>query len=591
MADLIQLRGACKGYEGRALIENADMAIGEGDRAGLIGRNGCGKSTLCRILLGEEPLDEGELWRHPSLRLGYLRQHDPFLEGESALEFLMRDSSQPEWRCGQVAGRLGITEDVLRAPVLAQSGGWRTRIKLAALGLSEANLLVLDEPTNFVDLRTRVAVESFLAGYRGAYLIVSHDRAFLKNACTVTIELARAGVRRFEGDIDAFFAFDEKRRVQDARTNELVRAERRRLQAWVDAHRARASSASQAQSKLKQIERLREREIASAEPRVRLTLPAAPARKGTALRCTDLGAGYPGKTVLSGVDLEVAHGSRVAVLGDNGQGKTTFLRTVSGSLEAIAGAVWWSAGCTIGTYAQHVYASLPSERTVLDYLHACSDPTSGRQRVLDVAGGFLFSGTDLDKPIGVLSGGERARLCLAGVLLTQSTILVLDEPVTHLDAETAEALAQALAGYEGTVLFASHDRRFTERLATRVFEVGDGRIRDFPGDYGLYLHRIAKEAEEASAREVLAEARSRRRDQKPSSNPRRPNPQRVAAELATVEERIERGEARRGEIEEQLARGPDFMAARALAEELAAVQRDLEDAEHRWLELQELASG
>jgi ATP-binding cassette subfamily F protein 3 len=299
--------------------------------------------------------------------------------------------------------------------------------------------------------------------------------------------------------------------------------------------------------------------------------------------------GYPARRVASGIDLEVCHGARVAVVGDNGQGKTTFLRTVTGSLETLEGTVWWSAGCTLGVYAQHVYASLPAERTVLEYLQGCCDPTLGRQRVLDVAGGFLFAGHDVEKRIDVLSGGERARLCLAGLLLARSTVLVLDEPVTHLDTETAEALARALAEYAGTVLFASHDRRFTERLATRVLEVRDGRIRDYPGDFGLYLHRIAREAREASGKETTDDAASKPRERTSRKRPRGRNPQAVAAELASLEAQIERDEARRREIEDRLAKAPGFQDAHRLSEELAAVQRSLEEAEHRWLELQEPA--
>src|ERR1700733_1126033 len=204
MASLIQITRAVKSYGDQVLLDSADATLSDNVKVGFIGRNGAGKSTLLRILLGEEELDSGEVARHPSLRLGYLRQHDPFLPGETALEYLMRDSEQPDWKCGEVAGQFELKSELLEGPVAKLSGGWQTRVKLAALLLHEPNLLLLDEPTNFLDLRTQILLEHFLRNYQEACLIVSHDRAFLRATCTQTLELARGKLTMFSGKIDAF---------------------------------------------------------------------------------------------------------------------------------------------------------------------------------------------------------------------------------------------------------------------------------------------------------------------------------------------------------------------------------------------------
>jgi ATP-binding cassette subfamily F protein 3 len=277
---------------------------------------------LCRILLGDEELDAGQVVRHPRLRLGYLRQHDPFLPGESVLDFLMRDSRQPDWRCGEVAGQFELKGAALDSPVQTLSGGWQTRVKLASLLLHDPNLLVLDEPTNFLDLRTQILLEHFLRGFSKACLIVSHDRAFLGATCTQTLELARGQLILFPGPVDAYLEHAQQRQEHDERVNAAVLAKRRQLETFIDKNRARASTASRAKSKSKQLERLKPIEVASAEPTVNIRAPVVDPRKGPAMRCLDLTIGYPDYVVARSIDLEVEHGTRAAVVGDNGEGKT-----------------------------------------------------------------------------------------------------------------------------------------------------------------------------------------------------------------------------------------------------------------------------
>src|SRR5580700_7322082 len=327
MATLLQITKACKSYGDQVLLNHAEATLSDNVKVGFIGRNGAGKSTLLRVLLGEEELDSGEIIRHPSLRLGYLRQHDPFLPGETALEFLMRDSGEPNWKCGEVAGQFELKGAYLEGPIAQLSGGWQTRVKLAALLLHEPNLLLLDEPTNFLDLRTQILLEHFLQSHRAACLVVSHDRAFLGSTCDHTLDLARGKLTSFHGKVDAFLEFQREKRVHEARSNESILAKRRHLEEFIAKNKARASTATLAKSKAKQLERLELTAIAGDEATARIRVPRVEPRKGPALRCRDLAVGYPERQVAFDVQLEIDHGSRAAVVGDNGQGKTTFLRT------------------------------------------------------------------------------------------------------------------------------------------------------------------------------------------------------------------------------------------------------------------------
>src|SRR6266480_4754197 len=503
MASLLQITRACKTYGDQVLLDDAEATISDDVKVGFIGRNGAGKSTLLRIILGEEELDSGEVIRHPSLRLGYLRQHDPFLPDETALQYLMRDSGEPDWKCGEVAGQFELKGAYLDGPIAKLSGGWQTRVKLAALLLHEPNLLLLDEPTNFLDLRTQILLEHFLQSHRSACLIVSHDRAFLGATCDHTLDLSRGKLITFPGKVDAYLEFQREKRQHEERSNDSILAKRRHLEEFIARNKARAATATLAKSKAKQLERLELTEIAGDEPTARIRAPRVEPRKDPALRCRDLVIGYPERQIASDIQVEIDHGSRAAVVGDNGQGKTTFLRTVVDSLKPLAGEVRWGHGCNVGVYAQHVYTSLPENQTVLEYLERQAAFGKKDQEILEVAGALLFRKAHVKKPISVLSGGERARLCLAGLLLSEHNVLLLDEPANHLDVDTVESLAEALLEYEGTVIFTSHDRHFTKRVATCIVEVREGRVTSYPGQYEAYLYKVNMEIE-AGERELAS---------------------------------------------------------------------------------------
>jgi ATP-binding cassette subfamily F protein 3 len=561
---------------------------------GFIGRNGAGKSTLLRVLLGEEELDSGEIIRHPKLRLGYLRQHDPFLPNETALEFLLRDSGEPDWKCGEVAGEFELKGAYLHGPVAKLSGGWQTRLKLAALLLHEPNLLLLDEPTNFLDLRTQILLEHFLRGHRAACLVVSHDRAFLGATCSHTLDLTRGKLTTFPGKVDAFLEYQREQRLHQERSNETIMAKRRHLEEFIAKNKARASTATLAKSKAKQLERLELTDIAGDERTARIRAPRVEPRKGPALRCRDLAIGYPERQIASDVNLEIDHGSRAAVVGDNGQGKTTFLRTVVDSLKPLSGEVRWGHGCQVGVYAQHVYTSLPENDTVLGYLRGKAARGKKDQEILEVAGALLFRGAHVEKPIPVLSGGERARLCLAGLLLSQHNVLVLDEPGNHLDVETVEPLAEALAEYEGTVIFTSHDRHFTKRAATCIVEVRDGRVTNYSGRYEAYLDKVNKEIE-AGERELAAQRAklpaSVARPSKAPSRPAKRNEREVQKEIKTIERTIAQLDEQKRAINAQFLKSTDSSEALRLHNDVATVTEQLAAAEERWCKLQEEIDG
>ena len=597
MAVLIQITDVHKSYGDQILLDGAEVTLTDNVKIGFVGRNGTGKSTLLRILLDEEEIESGQVTRHPDLQIGYLRQHDPFQAGESALEYLMRDSQQPDWKCGQVAGQFELKGDYLSGPVSELSGGWQTRVKLAALLLHEPNLLLLDEPTNFLDLRTQLLLEHFLRSFRQACLIVSHDRAFLGATCTHTLDLSRGKLTMYPGKIDAFLEYQKERREHDFRVNATIVSKQRQLQRFIDKNRAGANTASQARSKQKQLDRLQTSEITADEPTAHIRAPVVQSRQGPAVRCTNLEIGYrfPDGVplrVATGIDLEIEHGSRTAIVGDNGQGKTTLLRTLVDSLAPLEGDVRWGHHCDIGTYAQHVYTSLPENQRVLDYLEYQAMAGTTDQQILALAGALLFRDSHVKKRISVLSGGERARLCLGGLLLGTHNILVLDEPGNHLDVETTEALADALLDYQGTVIFTAHDRYFMQRVATSVIEVRDGKARNYLGNYDAYLYSINKEilAGERAHKSTPTNTQHVKNSSRDERRSAVRDHRKMRKELSNLERKIARLDEQKRKTNQLLLETADPEEALRLHQEVTATSEALGVAENRWLELQELLS-
>jgi ATP-binding cassette subfamily F protein 3 len=591
MSVLLQLTDGVKSYGDQMLLDNASVTLYEDVKVGFIGRNGAGKSTLLRVLLGDEEVDSGTVMRSPHLRVGYLRQHDPFQAGESAMDFLIRDSGQPDWKCGEVAAEFELKGHYLNGPVQGLSGGWQTRVKLAALLLHDPNLLMLDEPTNFLDLRTQILLEHFLRHFPAACLIVSHDREFLTATCSHTLDLNRGKLTMYNGKIAGYLQQVEEEKVRAERTNAAVAAKQKQLQTFIDRNKARPTGASQARSKQKQLDRLTLQEIEVDLPTANIRAPQVEPRQGPVVRCLDLAIGYEGKAVATGIELEIEHQQRAAIVGDNGQGKTTLLRTLVNSLSPVEGKVKWGYGTEIGVYAQHVYTTLPPDQTVLEYLEYKSKPGTTTQDCLACAGSLLFKGGHTKKPIRVLSGGERARLCMAGLLLGTYNVLVLDEPGNHLDVETVESLAEALLVYKGTVLFTSHDRHFVRRIATNIIEVRDGRVRNYSGKYDDYIYYVNKEIEEgererASGRMATPPAGkgAGAKTEKPSG-PKDIHQQRKT--LRNMEKTIAKLDEQKKALNAEMMQTSDAKKAMALHTQIETVAKELAEVEEKWCELQQ----
>jgi ATP-binding cassette subfamily F protein 3 len=486
---LISVQGVTKSFGPRVLLDDVSFNVSEGEHIGFIGRNGAGKSTLLQIMAGKEMADRGSVELMPQLTLGYLEQHEDFFPGETVRMYLERKSKKPEWECDRMAGRFELKRERLDTILSTLSGGYRMRVKLAAMLLEDPNLLLLDEPTNYLDLQTQLLFEEFLRTFRGAFIIVSHDRELLKRTCEITLEVDRGNIERYSGNIEEWFAYKEERVREAERHNRTIEAQRRHMQEFVDRFRYKASKATQAQERLKRLAKLEKIDIAQPLKTSRIRIPPTDGRNIVALRLQDLSIGYNDRAVASEINIEIMKGVHVGVLGENGQGKSTLLKTLVGSIPAIEGNVRWGHKLKIGWYAQHVHEALNGMETVGNYLTRQSEGYLSEE-ILRMAGNFLFSIDDLEKTCGMLSGGEKARACLAGLLLAKPDVLILDEPTNHLDMETVEALGDALRDWDGTIIFVSHSRTFVNLVATVIWDVGDGRVTPFPGTYEEYVWQL-----------------------------------------------------------------------------------------------------
>ncbi len=600
MAVLMQINRIEKAYGVQVLLSGATASFGEGQRIGVIGRNGAGKSTLCRILAGKEEADGGEVIRNANLRLAYLEQHDPFLKDETVLEYLMRDSGREEWECAGTAARFHIKDALLERHVLSLPGGYQTRVKLTSMLLRDPNFLILDEPSNYLDLSTLILLENFLQDFNGGYLIVSHDREFLKRTCDATLEVDNGQVSLYPGNIEEYFEFKEEQMRQVMAYNRTVEKKKQQLQDFVDRFRAKASTASRAKSKMKQMEKLSTIEIAHSTHEVRIRIPEVESKAGVALDCQSLDIGYPEKKVASQIDITIDRGEHVALLGDNGQGKSTFLKTVASSIQPLHGSFKWTPSLRLGYYAQHVFQTLHPEDDVFSHLQREAAEGVTRQQVLDMAGSFLFRGDDVKKKISVLSGGERARACLAGLLLSRCHVLLLDEPTNHLDFETVEALGEALRAYTGTVIFISHDRTFVNLIATNILHIQDGVLKRYPGTYEDYVYHLEMEArgeqaggEDHRRKEPRHEKRRSHGESPSRGRHAKKERQKLKAEMTKLKAKIHKAETRihnltqeRDSILQQMADNP-FLGSKEKKEKLKVVSDHLEDEEKQWLELNE----
>lgn len=492
MASLLQVQNLTKSYGGQLIFSRLSFAVTNQQKIGVIGRNGAGKSTVFRIITGQETADSGQVVINPATRLGYLEQQADWLANESGLAYLQRKSDQATWRCLGLASRFKLTTTQLEQPIQSLSGGWQMRIKLSAMLLLEPNLFLLDEPTNYLDITTQILLEKFLKTYNGSFLIISHDRQFLKNTCQETLEITAQGSRHFPRPLDEYLEYKTKKLISQTGYNQKVDRQSQHLQEFVDRFRYKASKATQAQSKIKQLAKLANQTITIDHDnrQTRINLPIVEKRKNWTLHAERLAIGYNQQIIVDKINLEISGGQKVIVLGDNGQGKTTLLKTIIGQLPPISGSFQWLPGLNRAYYAQHTSDLLNHSEQVGDYLRRLAAPDIKTEAVLQMASDFLFQDDDLKKPINILSGGEKSRLCLAGLLLGRPDILVLDEPTSHLDFTTTEALGQALQQFNGTIIFTSHDRSFASLLATNIIELSNGQARRYPYNYNDYIYYL-----------------------------------------------------------------------------------------------------
>ena len=505
---LVEGRNLRKSYGLQVVLDDLSFLITEKQKIALIGRNGAGKSTLLKILMGDEQADGGKAMFYPLARVGVVQQHEILPSDESTLIYLENKSEKPEWVVRKQASLFGLKADHLEKPPGHLSGGYQMRVKLVAMLLNEPNLLFLDEPVNYLDLQTLLFLERFLQSYNGAFVLAAHDRTFLQNTCTHTYEIERGKLASYKGTIQDYFAYKENQLELQMSANKKLARDIAHQQEFVDRFRYKATMATRAQSKIKHIEKLRSKisHINSALATTRISIPSPSFVAGTAVRAQHLSIGYGEVVVVDRIEFELQRGQKAVIAGENGRGKSTLLKTLAGRIEPLTGTVKWWHKADIGYYDQKTETTLIPGETVIRYLTRMAPSNASGERILMMAGNFLFRNDDLDKPTSVLSGGERARLCLAGVLLHEHNVLLLDEPTNHLDVETTEALAMALKQYEGTVLVISHSRTFVDTLVDTVFEIRNGTLRKFLGSYQDYVDDLADLTESSlEERDVLQE--------------------------------------------------------------------------------------
>ncbi len=538
---VIGLTNLSKSFGAQTLFENVSMRLDAGHRYGLVGANGSGKTTLLRVLTGDEPPSGGEVTYPKSAKLGVLRQ-DRFLNddqiildvammgdevGHAALKeqdaLAAQDDPDPhrigevdellhavdgyslEARASEVLVGLGIAEDKLGEPLGTLSGGYKLRVLLAQVLVGRPDALLLDEPTNHLDILSIRWLEKFLLGYSGCAVVISHDHRFLNGVATDILDVDYETVTAYRGNYDAFLrqkaATRERMEIEQTKAEKAI-AEKK---AFVERFKAKATKARQASSRAKQIDRIEIVEPPRSSRRYpKFTFGIVRPSGKDVVRVEGVSKAYGDHQVLDGVGLTIRRGERVAVIGANGLGKSTLLKIMTDRLAADAGSVTWGHETHVGYFAQDHKDQLTDPRqTVLSHLwEVC--PREGTGFVRGQLGKVLFSGDDVEKKIAALSGGEATRLVLSRLVVQKPNVMVLDEPTNHLDLESIEALTTALAVYEGTLVFVSHDRWFVSRLATRVVEVRPDGLNDFAGTYDEYLEREGDDHLDAEAVELRA---------------------------------------------------------------------------------------
>jgi ATP-binding cassette subfamily F protein 3 len=500
---MLTVAGIQKSFGGRELFDDVSLNVMAGDRIAIVGPNGAGKSTLIKIILGKEEPDAGSVTLIRGTRTGYLPQESEPAGNETVMEITVPHEHEQDGqfvaKAKQILASLGFQQTDHDRPAREMSGGWIMRAHLARLLAEEPDLLMLDEPTNHLDLETLIWFQNYLKYYPGAILLISHDREFLNELCTHIAELRASRIMRYTGNYDSYLEQRAAAEVTMIATAKSQQREIDRMQLFVDRFRAKNTKAAQAQSKLKQIERIKEDMVevpSGPEATMGFRFPQ-PQRSGQrVITLEKIKFGYGETLIYDGIDLEVERDQRIVLVGPNGAGKSTLLKLLADVLQPQSGVRKLGHNAMSGYFAQHRAAMLNPAHTVFE--EALDTPERiTEQAIRNVLGSFLFRGDDIYKPVSVLSGGEKSRLALVKLLLNPPNLLLMDEPTTHLDLASVDALIEALKQYQGTLVFISHDVHFIRALSTHVVRVEAGQLRHFGGGYQYYLDKTAQSARAA----------------------------------------------------------------------------------------------
>jgi ATP-binding cassette subfamily F protein 3 len=663
---MIQLSSAGKRYGHKLLFEDADWLITPESRVGLVGANGTGKSTVMKILAGMESLDYGTISRAKGISAGYLPQDGLTLSGRSIFaecvsvfdelhdmekemeslthsmseldhtgqeyanvadryqklehEFRARDGYTLEAEVGKVLTGLGFNRDDWKRQTEEFSGGWQMRIALAKLLLQKPNLLLLDEPTNHLDLEARNWLEEYLTSYPNAFVLISHDRYFLDITVDRIVEIWNKKLHFYAGNYDQYLTAKaaRKEQLESAYKTQSDRIEQ--LEVFINRFRYTATKAKQVQSRIKELEKIERIQIPDEEKVVHFTFPQPKPSGRIVAEFANVAKSYgdPGVNehkVFANVNFMIERGERIALVGVNGAGKSTLIKLLARTERLSSGEYKLGHDAQVDYFAQDQYKELDQEARILDDLGELS-PSSTQTHLRSLLGCFLFSGDDVFKRIGVLSGGERNRYALLKMLLHPANFLLLDEPTNHLDIRAKDVLLEALMKYTGTVVFVSHDRYFIDNLATRVFEIGDGKVELYPGNYEDYLWRkqggAAKQAaaiEKDLAAKTPVKTPAKTKDwvaedakaavptngnapttESADSKGKRLNPikrQKMQDRLDEIEEEITKTEAAIASTESQLQSFVSSEETQWQTQELTARRNDLRELMKEWEELSE----
>ncbi len=659
---MIQLQSAGKRYGHKLLFEDANWLITPESRIGLVGANGTGKSTVMKILAGLESLDYGQISRAKGISAGYLPQDGLALSGRSIFaecmsvfdelhamekemeqlthsmsefdhtskeysdvadryqmlehQFRARDGYTLESEVGKVLTGLGFTRNDWQRNTEEFSGGWQMRIALAKLLLQKPNLLLLDEPTNHLDLEARNWLEEYLGSYPFAFVLISHDRYFLDVTVDRIVEIWNKQLHFYAGNYDQYLAAKAARKEQLESAYKTQRDRIEQLEVFINRFRYTATKAKQVQSRIKELDKIERIQIPEEEKVVHFSFPQPKPSGRIVAEFANVAKSYgdPGSNehrVFANVNFMIERGERIALVGVNGAGKSTLIKLLARTEPLSAGEYKLGHDVQVDYFAQDQYKELDPEARILDDLGELS-PSSTQTHLRSLLGCFLFSGDDVFKRIGVLSGGERNRYALLKMLLHPANFLLLDEPTNHLDLRAKDVLLEALMKYTGTVVFVSHDRYFIDYLATRVFEIGDGKVEIYPGNYEDYLWRKQGGAAEQTAtiQKDLATAKTADRPmeelkidsptngnappaESSESKGKRLNPikrQKMQDRLREIEEEINKTEGAIALSESQLQNFVSAEETQRQTRELAARKNDLRGLMKEWEELSAVLS-